>query len=243
MSAQTAIDCGSFDAQLEDLAVGDIPEPARGRLMAHADSCVRCRAELDGMLAVTDRLLELAPSHEPPPGFETRVLTHLGAEAPERPSLSRWGRIAAVAAVVAAAAVAGGAIAAAALDGREDDRRGEDAPVAAEVVRAGVIVDAAGRRTGTVRLVDAVHPYAFVVIDRPRYGPGGEVSCELALADGRAESIGSWGYDDVEDHVWAIGIDDDLLDAVTMRVLGPDGSLLASADLTQPPGAVVDLTG
>jgi len=229
--------CAQFDEQLEELAIGDLPEPERGRLLAHAASCRDCRGKLDEVLALTDSLLSLAPQHEPPPGFESRVLERLTAApasgaagaagvAAARPPIRRhrlpvprWWLEAAAAVLLVTVAI--GAF----LVGRSDT-----VSDAVRVVRSGVIVNGSGDRTGSVELIDAAHPYALVTIDHPR-DRGGEVICELLLADGTDVAIGEWGYDDVRGKVWAAGIDDDLLEAVTMRILDESGTVLATASL------------
>jgi hypothetical protein len=218
-------DCAEFEEQLEELVVGDLAEPARGRALAHAASCRECRGQLDALLALADNLLMLAPQHEPPPGFESRVLERMGVR-PGQPNqrphgrghVRRWWLEAAAALVLIAVAV--GAVA---LLRRDDGTAGT-------TVRTGVIVTQAGATAGAVKLIDSDHPYALITIDRPQQR-GGEVYCELQLSDGRIVRVGSWGYDDVKSKVWAVGIDSELLHAVTMRIVDDDGAVLATAAL------------
>lgn len=223
------ITCAQFTEQLEELALGDIAEPVRGAMLAHASACRNCRGRLDEVLALTDSLLGLTPQHEPPPGFESRVLERLGVarsttpvttvqRAPERTN-RRWILSAAAALVLVVATAIGVAVV-----------RREDAATA-DIVRSGIIHNAQDTRTGTVELVDAVHPYALITIDRPRQRAD-EVTCELELADGSVVAVGSWAYADVKSNVWAVGIDRDLLDAVQMQIVDADGAVLSTATLT-----------
>lgn len=211
-------ECAAFEEQLEELAVGDLTEPERSRVLAHVSTCDACRRRLDELLAITDALLHLAPQHEPPPGFESRVLDRLIAPvAPERLGRRRACWLAAVAAavlVVVAAGVVGWAI-------RTPDR-------GLDVARAGTIVAADGSTVGDIQLVRADRPYVLVTIDHPRPG-GDEVTCELDLADGTTVVAGSWGYADVRSGVWAAGIDATSLDAVGMRIVDASGVVLATA--------------
>jgi hypothetical protein len=213
--------CERFDAQLEELALGHVPEPERTVLLAHSASCRACRARLDATVDLSDTLLLLAPQHEPPPGFESRVLDRWGTrhEAGERRS-SRLRWLAAAAALL----VLVGAASVAALVARSDpDER-------LAVARSGAIVGTDGTRTGSVELIGGDHPYALVVIDHPRARPG-EVRCLLRAADGTDVEVGRWDYEDVRMNIWAIGIDRSLLSARLMRVVDDQGTVLASAQL------------
>lgn len=193
--------CADVDAAVDELAVGAVSEPLRSDLLAHAASCPSCDLRLRELVAVADRLLLLAPSAEPPPGFETRVLAALR---PRR--RSRW-PLAAVAALLVLAL--GGA---AVVLARTDD---------ADARRSAPIVAAGGDVVGEVVLVAEPRPHVLVTVDDPRPGPGVR-SCELLLADGERVVVGSWGYDEIDTGVWAVAVDDRLLDAVSMRITDGD---------------------
>lgn len=212
MNAHHPITCDQFDEHVDELALGQIDEPLRSRLLAHAASCAACHAQLDGLGAVADRLLLGAPQLEPPAGFESRVLARLHSAdtgtGPRR--VRRW-----VAGAVAALALVTVGAAAAWQVGRADP-----SPTAA-------IVAVSGSEVGTVRLVDAPAPHVVVSITSPRPGPGRR-SCELRLADGDWETVGWWDAADIESGVWAVGIDPRLLDAAEMRITA-DGEVVATA--------------
>jgi hypothetical protein len=208
------VTCDHFDAEVDELAVGAIAEPRRSELLAHAAECEACDARMHELADVADRMLWVAPTAEPPLGFETRVLERLGVRR------RRWLRLAAVAAS-AVALVSGGLVLGGAMD---------DGDTGAPLVAEGALIAASGDRVGTAQLVETPAPHVLVSIDHPRPGPHTR-SCELEDADGRRITVGSWSYDDVEDGVWAVGIDASLLDAVTMRVLAADGSVIATAAL------------
>lgn len=212
--------CAEFDEVLEELAIGDLAEPAQSRMLAHAATCRECRGRLDALLGLTDSLLTLAPQHEPPPGFESRVLERFGAlqrSSGRNKARRRWVQVAAAVALVAAL-----------IGGFALGRRGQHAAEA--VVSSGPIITTTGAPIGAIQLVSATHPYALVTIDRPR--PGDQiVTCELQFAGGRTVTVGSWGYDDVKASVWAVGIDLGMLDAVLMRIVDEHGTVLATASL------------
>ena len=211
-------ECKELDDQLEALALGQIAEPERSRLHAHVAMCSFCRGHFDEMLGLTDMLLALAPVHEPPPGFESRVLDRLSI--PEARRSRRSAGLLGVAAAVLVVVTSFGAVAV--------DRRISDKGIT--IARSGVIVGASGSRVGGIQLVRGEQPFVLVSIDNPRPGSG-PVSCQLQLADGRIVVVGSWSYDDVRGGVWAAGLDDSALVAVAMQVVDSEGTVVASASL------------
>ena len=210
-------ECMELDDQLEALALGQVAEPERARLHGHLATCSSCRARFDEMLALTDTLLALAPHHEPPPGFETRVLDRLSIPA-QRGQKSRI-----LLGVAAALLILVAALGAVAIDRRTRDE-------GLSVARSGVIVGASGSRVGEIQLVRGDQPFVLVAIDHPKPGSG-PVSCHLQLADGSTVTVGSWSYDDVIGGVWAAGIAASSLRAVSMQIVASDGTVLASASL------------
>lgn len=222
-----SIGCEQVGERVEELALGEVAEPERSSLLAHVAACGNCRRQLDGVLALTDSLLALAPAMEPPAGFESRVLARLGAAGARpgvdvTPDRSRRRHLMVAAAILVLVAVAIGGFAA----GRRDQ------PTAAgSVAGEGRIVRADGTEAGSILLVTADRPYVLVSIDHPRPAAG-SVSCRLLMPDGGAVAIGSWSYDDVKAGVWAAGIDAELLEAVGMELVGDDGAVVATATIT-----------
>ncbi len=98
---------------LPELAIGSLNGAERAALLAHLEGCQACRNELAELLAAADGLLLLAPSLEPPVGFEVGLVGRApgrlaGALRPGR----RWlGRVAAGLLLVAAGAGIGGGLA------------------------------------------------------------------------------------------------------------------------------------
>ncbi len=211
MSAQGSVGCEQFDVHADELALGQLDEPLRSALLAHAADCPHCRSLLDSLGTVADRLLLAAPRVEPPAGFETRALSRLdmGAARPPRRSISLWW-----VAAVAGGMVLAGAFVAARLDGE---------PKAATAT----IVAAAGGEVGSVQLIAEPTPHVLVTITAPRPGPATR-NCELQRPDGTWVQVGWWDAADVASGVWAVGIDPTLLDATAMRIVS-DGDVLATA--------------
>ena len=218
--------CQVFDDGVDELALGLVDEPERGRLLAHAAGCPRCQARLDELVVLAERLLLVAPEIEPPAGFEARAVERMGtgpvAPADRSGRAVRW-----IAAVAAVAAVAVLALTVGLAVGRS--ATSEQPPAAAS--RTGVIVATSGANIGTVSLLSTPRPHILVSVAKPRPGPGVR-TCELELPDGRRVVVGTWTSDEISTGIWAVGLEPALLGAVAMRVVAEDGSILASAALT-----------
>jgi hypothetical protein len=93
--------CAQFRDVAPELALGVLGGAERAEAIIHANGCARCQALVTELTEVADALPLLAPEHEPPPGFEQRVLN--AGRARRRRLARRW--IASVAAVAAAAAI------------------------------------------------------------------------------------------------------------------------------------------
>jgi hypothetical protein len=101
-----AMDCDDVAAVVPELALGVLPGDERAAALAHLDHCLACQQLVAVTTGVTDRLVAaLAPTVEPPLGFERRVIgalrdTSAPATAPRRHR--RVGVLAAAAACLAA---------------------------------------------------------------------------------------------------------------------------------------------
>src|SRR5262245_35591113 len=76
--------CDEIRELLPELALGIADGEDRSRVLEHAATCAECRRELESLSTVADEFLELAPAHEPPAGFEVRVLGALHPRPPRR---------------------------------------------------------------------------------------------------------------------------------------------------------------
>lgn len=207
----SSIGCERFDAHADELALGQLDEPLRNELVAHAAHCPQCRSLLDSIGTLTDRLLLAAPQVEPPAGFESRALARLDAGACQAPrrSIGLWW-VAAVAGVMLFA----GAFAAVQVNGKP-----------AAVTAA--IVTATGGEVGSVQLSAEPTPHLLITTATSRPGPGVRY-CELQRPDGTWHDVGWWDAADIASGVWSVGIDPTLLDATAMRIIS-DGDVLATA--------------
>jgi hypothetical protein len=95
---------------LAEVALEILGGAERAAALAHLEDCVPCQQLVDTLAADADRLLMLAPSAEPPVGFQDRVLTSLTrvarSVAPRARPSSRAVALLGLAACVAALALA-----------------------------------------------------------------------------------------------------------------------------------------
>jgi hypothetical protein len=89
-----------------ELALGIAEGEERDAALRHLTGCSGCRQLVSGLSSVGDELLQLAPAHDPPAGFESRVLAGL-TKPPRRRSIQL---AAAAAAVVLAATLSAGSV-------------------------------------------------------------------------------------------------------------------------------------
>ena len=70
--------CAELEALAAELALGTVSGAERAGALDHLAGCAACRALVEELAGVADRMLLLAPVIEPPPGFESKVLARMG---------------------------------------------------------------------------------------------------------------------------------------------------------------------
>lgn len=192
-------------------------------MLAHAASCPECRALLQQYSALADELLLAAPEHEPPAGFETRVVERLGAGRSrvllDRIGLQRPLRLAL--AGVAVAAVAAGSVLFAVRDERRDASRYRDTLAAVE----GAYFDSAGLRERGGEVAGKVVGYQgspswLMVSVAPRYRSG-SYRCELVTRSGQRILLRKFQLD-AASGTWGQAIPVSLRDLAEVRVFDGD---------------------
>jgi hypothetical protein len=204
----TELDCTQVRDSATEYALGILPPDDARAVSAHILSCPRCRAEVEDIRNLGDRLLDLVPDVEPPLGLDDRIMARVS----RRPRRRIW--IATGAALAAAAAVVG----IVAASGPSHQR--------APVQLAGTLVEN-GHAVGRVYV--GGRP-SWVDMDISGLAVSGTVTCQLVSGDGTVETVGhfqlvggrgSWGAPDT--HVARV---------TTARLLGPDGQVVAQAVLS-----------
>jgi hypothetical protein len=82
MSDDGEMNCVDLSRVAAELALGVLTGRERALAVAHLDTCEECAEDVRQLMATGEQLLELLPPAEPPVGFETRVLAHLGLPVP-----------------------------------------------------------------------------------------------------------------------------------------------------------------
>jgi hypothetical protein len=205
-----------------ELALGIADGADRARALRHLAECAECRAAVEQLSAVTDELMLLAPVHEPPPGFESRVLARLRPEpAAKRPRRRVRRLLVPIAAAGAAAALAAGIV----LGGTSDDRR-----LAAEYratlaagngtsFEAARLRDAGGERAGLVYAYRGRPSWIYVGLYANRPSTGYRV--ELVMTSGRRVPLPGFRLDPATGS-GGQAVPVDVGDVAGVRVVGPD---------------------
>jgi anti-sigma factor RsiW len=190
--------CETMRDALVEVSLGIASGEDRARVLGHVANCPRCQRLLAQLTDASDDLLQLAPAHEPPPGFELRVLDGIGAG---RRARRRWpGRLAlALAAALAAAALAAGAV----LTVTRDERRlGQQLSAVLDrangtYIAATELRDARARKVGVVFHYGGNRPWVFTSLDRPL--PAGRYRATLIKRGGGSSELGTFtlGADDL----------------------------------------------
>ena len=219
--------CDALRDSLVELALGIASGDERAAVVEHAGRCASCQRLLNDLALVGDDLLRLAPEHEPPPGFELRVLDRIGAprRTRRRPrSLRRLGL--ALTAVVVAAGIAAGAVL---LATRDERRLGQQ--LSAVLSRAGgqyiavtELRDDRRRNIGLVFHYGGEPSWVFVTLDRAL--PPGRYRAELVTRMGASSLLGTFVLDG-DDRSFGAAARIDLLQVAELRLHGAGETYVA----------------
>jgi hypothetical protein len=212
-----------------EMALGIAGAEERATALAHLATCHDCRAYLDELSADVDELLLLAPSIEPPVGFEARVADAMTP--PRKPRF--WRRPLAI----AGTALAGAAVAAVGMLAiTHDDRQlaseyrdtlanANGRYFTAEELRA------PGRRdVGNVFAYEGKPSFVMVSVDQGGNLPDGVYDCQFVDADGQATSFGKLELKDGKGS-YGRALDEDLEGFSQVRLIGPGSGTVVEASL------------
>ena len=158
-----SLTCAQLEELAAELALGTVSGAERAAALDHLAGCGACRNLVDQLARVADNLLLLAPVAEPPPGFESKVLSQLGVAPAPAPRASTPIRRRLLVGVAAVALVAGLSGAGAAWLAADDPSA---VPVAAGEIRTALAVDDEGRWTCRAVVYGANPTWLVVSLDR-----------------------------------------------------------------------------
>ena len=170
--------CAELEALAAELALGTVSGAERAVALDHLAGCPACRQLVEELSRAADTMLLLAPVVEPPAGFESKVLTRMGAPATGgRRRAPRRGLLVGVAAVALVAAMAGAGSA---------WLTGDRAPSSPEI-RTALVRDDQGRWTCRASVYGEGPAWLVVSLDRTD-GSNASYSVE-AVVDGRSDPV------------------------------------------------------
>jgi hypothetical protein len=230
--------CAAVDDDLGELALGTLAGRGMVAAVAHLESCARCSAKVDELAAAADELLHLAPSAEPPVGFEAGVFERLGLrDKPRRrrPSFG-WGytwrpKVAAAIAAACAVALMTLAFGLGALVGHGAGGGGGDKAVS--IATHAAVTETAlrsGARTVGGVMVYAGNPtWLFMFMDDPSWQ--GTLRCEVVMDQGSTVTLGRFWLSDGRG-AWAVSVTQPAGRLAQARVVNDKGQVLAKAVFT-----------
>lgn len=224
----TELTCEEFRHTSAELALGVAGARERAAAFAHLEHCRSCRQEMGGLSDVADGLAALAPSVEPPAGFESRVLNALkGAEHPTPRHLparraTLW--LAAAAALVVVVGGIGWVL-------------GNHSQTPSQAVGGMMVAKLTGHggAAGQVVVDKGPDPWMSMAIAIP--GANTTVHCQLRTVSGQTTTVGTftlwkgYGY-------WAAPIPTIQSPIDGAQIVDARGRVLASASL--PPVQIVE---
>jgi hypothetical protein len=214
-----------------ELALGIADGAERAAALRHLSECAECRRAVEQYSAVTDELMMLAPEHEPPPGFESRVLARLRPPA-VRARRQRLRFLMPVAAAAAAASLAAGVVFGLTTDDRRDAAHYRETLAAANGTsfEAAHLRDAGGARAGLVYAYQGRPSWIYVALYANRRPQGYRV--ELVMTSGRRVDLPRFRLDPVT-RSGGQAVPVDVGDVASVRLVASAGGEVLAAPLAQ----------
>ena len=196
------MNCEELREIAPDIALGIADGRERATALRHLAECAECRRLVEELSKVSDELLTLAPRHEPPEGFETRVIERLGLHRSPRRRRRAGLILRRVGPAIAAAALTAGVMVGVYRDDHRVASSYRDTLDRANgrYFQADSLRDPAGNEGGTTFVYEGSPSWIFVTVD-PEHRSDVS-SAELVTHDGRRikladfrldERWGSWG--------------------------------------------------
>jgi hypothetical protein len=222
----TEANCREVRDLAAEVALGIATGDERARVLQHIAGCTGCRQEIAELAQVADSLLLLAPSEEPPSGFESRVFRSI--DQPRR-SFRRRVLLGSAAACIALVVGAGGVL----LALGEDRRLAEhyrNALAGANGDYFGVLdlFDEGGERAGHVFVYKGDPSWAFVNFSEVEIP--GEYEMQVVTREGERLDAGTFEAT-ARDKSWGGELPVDLDEVATIRCVLQGGAAVMVARL------------
>jgi hypothetical protein len=228
--------CAAVSDDLVELALGTLTGRERVVALSHLEACARCSAEVDELSAAADQLLYLAPSAEPPVGFEAGVYERLGLQAKSRrwrPSFTwplTWRpKVAAAIAACALVLVFGIGALVGHFTGGDEDYRGSALAGGPHSSIAAAALLSGDRDVGQVMVYAGNPTWLFMFMDDAKWE--GTLRCQVVVDQGPTVTLGRFWLSDGKG-AWAASVPEPAGRLREARVINDKGQVLAVAQLS-----------
>jgi hypothetical protein len=227
--------CEEIHELAPEIALGIADGEERAEALRHLSSCAESRRAVERLSGVADELLLMAPTAEPPAGFESRVVEALGLERPPRRRLPRWLTPRWLAPRLAPALAAAAVTAAVLIGTYSDDLRTAEryrdtlALADGRYFQAEQLADETGARGGVAFGYEGSPSWVLLTVDpahRAAVSRG-----ELMTRDGRTIALPSLELD--RDGSWGGTIPVNLYKVASIRLLGDSPGEILQASFSR----------
>lgn len=186
--------CEELRELAPDIALDIADGEQRAAALRHLEGCGECRRLVEELSQLSDELLRVAPTHEPPEGFESRVIERLGLRKPRRRRLARRA-LQLAGPPIAAAAITAAALVAVYHDDHETASSYRETLDRANgrYFQADTLRDPAGDEAGTAFAYEGSPCWIFVTVDPAHRADVS--SAQLVTKDGRSIRLGDFWLD------------------------------------------------
>jgi hypothetical protein len=220
------LSCERMHELAPELALDILSGYERATAQAHLNECPSCRAYVSSLTQVSDRLLTLVPSAEPPVGFEDRVLSKMGLTPPKPRQQRRWFPIAVAAAVAALIFGVGGWVIGDVATSNATFTAAPSNNDPDQVIRFAALRTSTHHQIGQVFTFQGTPSWVYMSIAAEPQTDW--VACQLIQRNGHVVNIGSFNLSGGKGS-WGNEVPVDPNSVASARIITASGTVLASA--------------